>query len=95
MTTTIGSDNLYPTDLSDKFKADGASEYHILLAIKDIKASLAGDEEMVQKVDWLVAQLGNLAYTAGIEASGSDIDAIVNERIADRDYNDALYQSFH
>lgn len=95
MSTDINSENLYPTDLSEKFAARGGSEYHILLAVNEIKDALAGNEAMVEKVDWLVTQLGNLAYTAGIEASETDIDAIVNERIADRDYSDSLYRSYH
>lgn len=82
--------NLYPTDLSDNFEARGGSEYHILLAVSDIKNSLAGNEEMVEKVDWLVTQLGNLAYTAGIEAGEHDIEEIVTSRIEERDYDESI-----
>lgn len=95
MTADSGSENLYPTDLSDKFEAVGGSEYHILHAINEVRDALSPDDALIAKMNWIVTQLGNLAYTAGVEAGGSDIDAIVDARIADRDYNDALYRSFH
>ncbi|MBC9705974.1 MAG: hypothetical protein H9W81_13580 [Enterococcus sp.] len=80
------AENLYPTDLSAKFQATGGSEYHILKAINEIKDALGSDEQMVSKLDWVVTQLGNLAYTAGVEISDHDIDALVDAKVEEQEY---------
>lgn len=97
----VDRDTLYPTDLSSKFEPVGGSEYHILEGIKEIKEALAeideanGATELQDKLNWVITQLGNFAYTSGTEISEVDIEKLVDERVAEREWEREARASYY